>query len=87
MEGRPSDPALKRSFRGHRDAVNSVSYSPSLKNIASGSEDSTVTIWHFKPQIRPYKFVGHKAPVLDVEYSPQGEILASASKDCTVRLW
>jgi len=82
-----SDPLLKRSFRGHKDAITSVSFNPNMKQIASGSQDSVVTVWNFKPQQRPFKFVGHKGPVYDVDFSPNGQVIASASKDETVRLW
>lgn len=32
-----ADPALKRSFKGHKDAVNSCVFNPNLKQVVSGS--------------------------------------------------
>lgn len=54
------DPNLERTFRGHKNYVTSVAFSPSLKQLASGSGDNTVMLWNFKPQLRAFKFIGHK---------------------------
>ena len=55
------DPSLERHFKGHRDTVTSVSFNPNMKQLATGSMDSCLMVWHFKPQARAYRFVGHKA--------------------------
>lgn len=86
--GQPAgDPALKRSFKGHKDVVHRVAFNPNLKQVVSGSADGTVMVWNFKPTMRPFRFVGHKGPVYDVKVSPQGNMIASCSADHTVRLW
>lgn len=54
------DPALERSFRGHKDAVTSVVFNPNMKQVVSSSLDGVVMVWNFKPQLRAFKFVGHK---------------------------
>jgi hypothetical protein len=76
------DPALERHFKGHRDAVTSLDFSPNTKQLGlldlicavrnmrfflvmavlqvSGSLDSCLMVWNFKPQMRAYRFVGHK---------------------------
>ena len=54
------DPNLERTFRGHKSYVTSVAFSPSLKQLASGSGDNSVMLWNFKPQLRAFKFIGHK---------------------------
>lgn len=59
----PEDPTLERSFRGHRDAVTSVAFNSNLKQLISGSLDSCVMVWNFKPQLRAYRFAGHKVRV------------------------
>ena len=53
------DPVLERSFRGHTKASTSVSFSPDLKQLASGSEDGVVMIWNFKANLRAFRFDGH----------------------------
>lgn len=81
------DPSLQRTFRGHKSYITSVAFSPSLKQVASGSADNCIMLWNFKPQLRAFRFVGHKSVVTDIQFSPGGDVLASASKDATVRLW
>ena len=54
------DPSLERTFRGHKDAVTSVNFSPNMKQLVSGSKDSCLMVWNFRPQLRAFRFVGHK---------------------------
>ncbi len=54
------DPSLERTFRGHRNYITSVAFSPKMKQLASGSGDNFVMLWNFKPQLRAFRFIGHK---------------------------
>jgi centriolar protein POC1 len=54
------DPSLERTFKGHQGYVTSLSFSPTLKQLASGSGDNNIMLWNFKPQLRAFRFVGHK---------------------------
>lgn len=81
------DPALKRSFKGHKDAITGIAFNPNLRQVVSSSLDSTVMVWNFKPTLRPYRFIGHKGAVHDVAVAPSGQVIASASEDSTIRLW
>ena len=81
------DPQLKRSFKGHKDAITSIAFNPNLKQVISASLDGTVMVWNFKPSLRPYRFIGHKGPVYDLAVSPNGQMIASCSQDETIRLW
>lgn len=82
-----NDPSLKRSFRGHKDDVTAVVFNPNLKQAMSTSLDSSLMVWNFKPQLRPFRFVGHKGHVNDVDVNPNGTLIATASQDHTIRLW
>ena len=57
------DPTLERSFRGHKDAVNSVAFNPNMKQLISGSQDGCLMIWNFKPQLRAFRFSDHQVPL------------------------
>lgn len=59
------DPTLERSFRGHKDAVSSVTWNPNLKQLITGSLDCSVMVWNFKPALRAFRFSGHKARTCD----------------------
>jgi centriolar protein POC1 len=54
------DPSLERTFRGHKNYISSVAFSPTLKQLASGSGDNCIMLWNFKPQLRAFRFIGHK---------------------------
>ena len=75
------DPALERSFRGHRDRVNAVAFNPNMKQLVTASDDAAVMVWHFRPTLRAFRFIGHKAAVLSVAVSPSGELIASGRKN------
>lgn len=67
-----TDPALKRSFKGHKEGVLASVFNPNLKQVVSGSLDGTVMVWNFKPNVRPYRYVGHRGPVYSVAVTPTG---------------
>lgn len=86
-QSKAGDPELQRSFRGHKNTINSVCFSSNMKYCLSGSKDGVIKAWNFKPQSRPFEFEGHKAPIHQVMYHPNGKFIASASSDETVILW
>lgn len=58
-----------------------------VQQLASGSEDHSVMIWHCKPHLRAFRFVGHTQTVNAVEWAKDASVVASASDDQTVRVW
>nr|XP_033809026.1 POC1 centriolar protein homolog B isoform X3 [Geotrypetes seraphini] len=81
------DPVLQREFRGHKNAVTSIDFSPDNKQLATSSLDTFLMIWNFKPPSRALRFMGHTEGVMSIQFSPSGRLVASASLDKTVRLW
>lgn len=81
------DPAIQRSFKGHRGTITGVAFNPNMRQLATSSTDKAVMLWNFKPQLRAFRFEGHSDEVLSVAYSSANSFVASGSKDRTARLW
>eukprot|EP00929_Paragymnodinium_shiwhaense_P119579 TRINITY_DN91485_c0_g1_i1.p1 TRINITY_DN91485_c0_g1~~TRINITY_DN91485_c0_g1_i1.p1 ORF type:complete len:513 (+),score=114.72 TRINITY_DN91485_c0_g1_i1:97-1635(+) len=82
-----AEPKIDKAWSVQRGAVTSIELHPEEHQAISGSSDGCVFVWHFRPQLRPFRFVGHKGEVHDVAINPSGHCIASASSDQTVRLW
>ncbi|MEE1000726.1 MAG: TIR domain-containing protein, partial [Bacteroidales bacterium] len=89
-----AEAALRQSWEsnsaileGHSDWVESVSFSPDGKYLASGSEDETVIIWDAKSGEKLKTLEGHSHYVESVCWSPDGKYLASGSADNNVIIW
>ncbi|AFY77683.1 WD40 repeat-containing protein [Pleurocapsa sp. PCC 7327] len=76
----------KNQLEGHQETVNSISFSPDGKWIATASRDATARLWDRQGNGRVI-FQGHQSDVYSVAWSPDGQTLATASKDGTVKLW
>lgn len=81
------EPFVVRTFRGHRDIITSLAFSPNLKYMASSSCDASICIWDLQNEKNSFKLVGHKGEVNEVTYSPNGALLASCSRDNTIKIW
>ena len=69
------------------EEVNSLSFSPDSKLLASGSMDGTVRLWDVADGSDLMSLKGHSGPVWTVQFSPDGSFLASGGEDNIVRLW
>jgi centriolar protein POC1 len=81
------NPYPVRTFKGNRERVNCIKFHPELKQIASGSDDSSICLWNVEDNKFSFKLVGHKGPVQEIDFSPTGNLIASASKDNSVKIW
>ena len=80
-------PYIIHNLQGHKDDVNSVTWSPDGKYLASGSEDVLVIIWDANSGERHKTLKGHSHFVWSVSWSPDGKYLASGSGDGIVIIW
>ncbi|HEY9602254.1 MAG TPA: TIR domain-containing protein, partial [Allocoleopsis sp.] len=77
----------RNPLQGHNSAVNSVSFSPDGKTIASASDDNTIKLWDVATGKAITTLKGHSDRVNSVSFSPDGKRIASASADNTIKLW
>ena len=83
----PSDPQLKRTFKGPRGAITASEIDPTQRFLLCGSEDSSLTLYSFNPNIKPVPLPGHTNSITDACYSPLGNYFASSSIDKSIRYW
>ena len=74
---------------GQMDWVNSLSFSPDGKMLASGGGDMdcAVRLWHVASSAVKATLTGHTSRVYGLSFSPDGKTIASRSRDRTVILW
>ncbi|NET61323.1 MAG: hypothetical protein F6K47_35905 [Symploca sp. SIO2E6] len=82
------DDVIERNhWEAHKKSVNSVSFSPDSKFLASGSSDDTIKIWNLEEGEEPQTLSEHQDLVSSVSFSPDGKFLASGSGDKSIKIW
>ena len=76
----------KNQWEGHREAVNSLSFSPDGKHLATASRDGSAKLWDLQGR-QLAVLQGHRGDVYGISFSPNGQRVATASRDGTARLW
>src|SRR5579884_2950921 len=73
------------TYRGHRNYVYSVTWSPDGQNIASASNDHSVQIWNATSGALAFSYA-HNGAANSVAWSPDGALIASSGEDNVVRV-
>ncbi|KAJ7108125.1 hypothetical protein C8R44DRAFT_884894 [Mycena epipterygia] len=73
-------------FKGHRNHVRCVAFSPDGKDIVSGSDDMTVRVWDSATGLLTGYFDGYNGEVTSVAFSSSGKQIVSGSQDGKVRI-
>jgi WD40 repeat protein len=78
---------VRLTLTGHRGSVESVTWSPNGKQLATASEDGTVKVWEAGGGKQVFTLTGHTNYVSSVAWSPDGNWLVTGSHDDTARVW
>ncbi len=78
---------LAALLKGHRNAVDSLAFSPDSVRLVSGSGDNIAIVWRIEALKPLYALKGHGDAIYGVAYNRDGSRVATASDDHTVRIW
>jgi WD40 repeat protein len=74
-------------LRGHSDTVNSVSWSPDGRRIATGGNDRAVGVWEAESGELVTQLLGHTGGVITVDWAPDSDRLLSTASDGAAKIW
>eukprot|EP01100_Stratorugosa_tubuloviscum_P011733 TRINITY_DN5314_c0_g2_i1.p1 TRINITY_DN5314_c0_g2~~TRINITY_DN5314_c0_g2_i1.p1 ORF type:complete len:470 (-),score=164.21 TRINITY_DN5314_c0_g2_i1:80-1489(-) len=81
-------PTIKRkSFVGHSDEINYVTFFPNSNLFATGSNDKTVKIWDLKSGDEKKILKGASQAVASLAISQNNEFILAGCNDNSLRLW
>ena len=80
-------PSGENVLAGHRDVVNSVSFSPDDRLLVTAGRDHDVIVWDVARGVESYRIEeAHSGSIADARFSPDGRWLVTAGP-ISVRVW
>jgi Prp8 binding protein len=74
-------------LHGHQSKILSVQFSPSGKEIATGSHDKKILLWNAYEDCKNFGEIQTSSPILDLGWSRDNTHLYSCSCDCMISNW
>ena len=81
--------ALSQTLDGHIEKIESLTFTPDGKTLASGGSYNVpiIELWDTSSGERLQVLIGHTSRINSLTFTPNGQILASASDDDTINIW
>ena len=76
-----------RTYRGHKDYITALAFSPDGKLLASASLDGNIRLWSTGSGRALRRLYGHRGRVGSLSFAPDGKTLASGGADGQLRVW
>ena len=76
-----------RTYRGHRQPISALAFSPDGKLLSSASVDGNIRVWSTGSGRLLRRLYGHRGRVDSMSFGPDGKTLASSGSDGQLRVW
>jgi len=83
----PATGKLLHSLEGHEGSVDTLSFSPDSRILASSGVVGAINLWDLSTGKLLHTLERHKSWVEELSFSPDGKTLASRGYDNTLKLW
>ncbi|KAK1417283.1 hypothetical protein QVD17_26409 [Tagetes erecta] len=78
----------KATLDEHSQAITDIRFSPSMRRLATSSQDKTLKIWDLEnPGCSIKTFTGHTASVMSLDFHPKKEDLICSCDETEIRYW
>jgi serine/threonine protein kinase len=83
----PKTAKLTRTYRGHRDFITAIVFSPDGKYMASASLDGNIRVWSTSSRRLYRSYKAHEGAIAGLAFATDNRTLASAGEDGAIKVW
>ena len=65
---------IRYTLLGHSGPIDTVSFSPDGRTLASGGQDTVIHVWDVVNGVQRRALAGHQAPIRTLAFSPDGQL-------------
>ena len=79
---------LIKTFKGHKDSVNEIAFTPCGRFIIAASDDNALHVWDACSGVTLFELKGHIGPCASIALTPCGKRVVSACElEDAIRVW